>query len=276
MKQNAWDLAVILFGLFLISFALNAFLAPHKIVPGGVSGLAIVLESVTHIKKSIIMGLFNIPIFIIGLLTLGKKFVLNTALGAFLVPILVELTSSITPFTHDILLSSLLGGVFTGVGVGMLLSKQSSVGGTDTIAKIICKYAHKPVGKVMMSLDMSIVILTCFVFGIEKALYGMVTVYLIGRVTDIYIKGFTDSKSVFIISDKTEKINDLILTKLHGGTTKIEARGGYTDDKRDILMCLVTNTELVKLKRIVREVDVNALVLIQNSYEAYGKGFGAA
>ncbi|CAB1248330.1 YitT family protein [Clostridium sp. MT-14] len=276
MKQNVWDLAVILLGLFLISFALNVFLAPHKIVPGGVSGLAIVLESILHIKKSIIIGFFNVPIFIIGLLTLGKKFVLNTALGALLIPIFVELTSNTAPFTNDTLLSSLLGGVLTGIGVGMLLSKQSSVGGTDTIAKVICKYAHKPVGKVMMSLDLSIVMLTCFVFGIEKALYGVVTVYLIGRVVDIYIKGFTDSKSVFIISDKTEEINNLILTRLHEGTTKIEARGGYTDDKRDILMCLVTNTELVKLKKIVKEVDINALVLIQNSYEAYGKGFGTA
>ncbi|MCI1946458.1 YitT family protein [Clostridium luticellarii] len=275
MKKSICNFIVILFGLFLFSFALNVFLAPHKIVPGGVSGLAIVLESVTHIKKSIIMGIFNIPIFILGLLTLGKKFVLNTVLGAFLVPIFVELTSNIAPFTEDILLSSLLGGVLTGIAVGMLLSRQSSVGGTDTIAKIISKYTHGPVGKIMMGLDLSIVMLTCFVFGIEKALYGVVTVYLIGKVVDIYIRGFTDSKSVFIISDKIEEINDLILTRLHGKTTKIEARGGYTDDKRHILMCLVANTELIKLKKIVREVDINALVLIQNSYEVYGKGFGA-
>ncbi|MHC6180401.1 YitT family protein [Clostridium sp. JNZ X4-2] len=276
MKKNLVDLIVILLALFLFSFALNVFLAPHKIVPGGVSGLAIVLESVLHIRKSILIGIFNIPIFILGLFTLGKRFVLNTVLGAFLVPVFVELTNNIAPFTNDILLSSLLGGVLTGIALGMLLSRQSSVGGTDTIAKVISKYTHKPVGKIMMSIDLSIVMFTCFVFGIEKALYGIVTVYLIGRVVDIYIKGFTDSKSVFIISDRVEEINDLILTKLHGGTTKIEARGGYTDDKRDILMCLVTNSELVKLKRLVREIDINALVLIQNSYEAYGKGFGTA
>lgn len=276
MKKNLCDLLVILLGLFLFSFALNVFLAPHKIVPGGISGLAIVLESVLHIKKSILIGIFNVPIFILGLLTLGKRFVLNTALGVFLVPVFVELTNNIAPFTNDILLSSLLGGVLTGIALGMLLSKQSSVGGTDTIAKIISKYTHKSVGKIMMSIDLSIVMFTCFVFGIEKALYGIVTVYLIGRVVDIYIKGFTDSKSVFIISDRIEEINDLILTRLHGGTTKIEARGGYTDDKRDILMCLVTNAELVKLKKLVKEIDINALVLIQNSYEAYGKGFGTA
>lgn len=273
MKDKLIDLISIVFAIFLFSFALNVFFAPYHIVPGGVSGLAIVLESVTHVKKSIIIGIFNVPIFLLGLYILGKKFVINTVLGAFLVPIFVELTSKIGPFTKDIFLATVLGGVMTGLALGMLLSKQASVGGTDTVAKMISKFIHKPVGKVMMCIDLSIVCLTIYVFGIEKALYGVVTVYIIGRVVDMYIKGFKDSKSVYVISDNIEKINELILTEMNGRTTKLEARGGYTDDQKVILMCVITSKEIIKLKQIVKEVDNNALVLVQDSYEVYGKGF---
>ncbi|AKN31938.1 hypothetical protein Ccar_14135 [Clostridium carboxidivorans P7] len=273
MKNKLIDLGVIVFAIFLFSFALNAFFSPYHIVPGGVTGLAIVLESVTHVKKSIIIGIFNVPIFLMGLYILGKKFVINTVLGAFLVPIFVELTSGVGPFTKDIFLATVLGGVMTGLALGMLLSKQASVGGTDTVAKMISKFIHKPVGKVMMCIDLSIVCLTVYVFGIEKALYGVVTVYIIGRVVDMYIKGFKDSKSVYVISDNIEKINELILTEMNGRTTKLEARGGYTDDQKVILMCVITSKEIIKLKQIVKEVDNNALVLVQDSYEVYGKGF---
>lgn len=274
MKNKIVDLCMIVFGIFLFSFALNVFFSPCHIVPGGISGLAIVIEYLTHVKKSIIIGLFNIPIFLLGLMILGKKFVLNTVLGVFLVPVFVELTSSIGPFTKDMLLATLFGGVISGVGIGMLLSNQASLGGTDTIAKMISKFIAKPVGKIMMFIDLAIVILTFFVFGIEKTLYGIVAVYLVGRVVDIYIKGFKDSKSVMIISDKIEEINKTILTELNGRTTKIEARGGYTNSESVVLMCLVTNNELVKVKKVVRNADENALVIVQDSYEVYGKSFG--
>ncbi|WML35229.1 YitT family protein [Clostridium sp. OS1-26] len=276
MKNRILDLFIITFGIFLFSFALNVFFAPYHIVPGGISGLAIVLEYLTHIKKSIIIGLFNVPIFLLGLLILGRKFVINTVLGVFLVPVFVELTSSIGPLTKDVFLATVLGGVISGVGIGMLLSNQASLGGTDTIAKMISKFIAKPVGKIMMFIDFSIALLTLCVFGVEKTLYGIVAVYLVGRVVDIYIKGFKDSKSVFIISDRIEEINKAILIELNGRTTKIEARGGYTDSERFILMCLVTNSELIKLKQVVKNADSNALVLVQDSYEIYGKQFGIA
>lgn len=276
MKNKILDLFIITFGIFLFSFALNVFFAPYHIVPGGISGLAIVLEYLTHIKKSIIIGLFNVPIFLLGLLILGRKFVINTVLGVFLVPVFVELTSSIGPLTKDVFLATVLGGVISGVGIGMLLSNQASLGGTDTIAKMISKFITRPVGKIMMFIDFAIALLTLCVFGVEKTLYGIVAVYLVGRVVDIYIKGFKDSKSVFIISDRIEEINKAILIELNGRTTKIEARGGYTDSERFILMCLVTNSELIKLKQVVKNADSNALVLVQDSYEIYGKQFGIA
>lgn len=276
MKNKILDLFIITFGIFLFSFALNVFFAPYHIVPGGISGLAIVLEYLTHIKKSIIIGLFNVPIFLLGLLILGRKFVINTVLGVFLVPVFVELTSSIGPLTKDVFLATVLGGVISGVGIGMLLSNQASLGGTDTIAKMISKFIARPVGKIMMFIDFAIALLTLCVFGVEKTLYGIVAVYLVGRVVDIYIKGFKDSKSVFIISDRIEEINKAILIELNGRTTKIEARGGYTDSERFILMCLVTNSELIKLKQVVKNADSNALVLVQDSYEIYGKQFGIA
>jgi Uncharacterized conserved protein len=276
MKNKILSLVLIVCGIFLYCFALNVFFAPYHIVPGGISGLAIVLEYVTHIRKSIIIGIFNIPIFLLGLLILGKKFVANTVLGAFLVPVFVELTSSIGTVTKDVLLATVLGGVIGGIGIGMLLSNQASLGGTDTIAKMISKFIPKPVGKIMMTIDLLIVLSTLFVFGIEKALYGFVAVYIIGKVVDIYIKGFKDSKTVFIISDKIEDINKCILAELNGRTTKIETRGGYTNKESIVLMCIVTKNELVKLKHVVGNIDVNALVLVQDSYEVYGKGFGIA
>ncbi|WP_162920273.1 YitT family protein [Clostridium fermenticellae] len=273
LKSTIFDTAVIIFAIFIFSLALNVFFSPHHIVAGGVSGLAIVLESVLHIKKSIIIGFLNIPIFLLGLITLGKKFVINTVLGAFLVPVFVELTSNVEPFTKDPLLAVLLGGVVTGIAVGMLLTKEASVGGTDTVAKMISKFINKPVGKIMMCIDLSIVLLSVCVFGIEKALYGVVSVCIIGRVVDVYIKGFKDSKSVLIISDRIDEINDLILTKIDGRTTKLEGRGGYTNHEQIILMCVITSRELIKLKKIVKNIDTNALVLVQDSYEVYGKGF---
>ncbi|WP_123053771.1 YitT family protein [Clostridium sp. JN-1] len=273
LREKVFDLIVILCAIFIFSLTLNVFFSPHQIVPGGVSGLAIVLESVFHIKKSIIIGFLNIPIFVLGLLTLGKRFVINTMLGAFLVPVFVELTSNVPSVTKDPLLAVLVGGVTTGIAIGMLLTKQASVGGTDTVAKMLSKLINKPVGRIMMCIDLSIVCLSVCVFGIEKALYSLVTVYITGRVVDIYIKGFRDSKSVLIISDKIDEINTLILTKINGRTTKLEARGGYTNHEQVILMCVITSKQLIRLKRIVKDIDNNALVLVQDSYEVYGKGF---
>lgn len=276
MKNKILSLLMIVCGIFLFSFALNVFFSPYHIVPGGVSGLAIVLEYITHVRKSIIIGVLNIPIFILGLLILGKKFVANTVLGVFLVPVFVELTSGIGTITKDVLLATILGGVTAGVGIGMLLTNQASLGGTDTIAKMISKFIPKPVGKIMMCMDLLIVLSTLLVFGIEETLYGIVAVYIICRVLDMYIKGFKDSKTVFIISDKTEDINKAILVEMHGRTTKLETRGGYTDKESVVLMCIVTNNELIKLKQVVRNADADALVLVQDSYEVYGKGFGLA
>jgi uncharacterized membrane-anchored protein YitT (DUF2179 family) len=127
-----------------------------------------------------------------------------------------------------------------------------------------------------MCIDLLIVLSTLLVFGIEKTLYGIVSVYIIGRVVDIYIKGVKDSKTVFIISDKIEDINKVILVELKGRTTKLETRGGYSNRESIILMCIVTNSELIKLKQVTRNIDINALVLVQDSYEVYGKGFGIA
>lgn len=276
MKDKIIQLITIVCGIFLFSFALNVFFSPYHIVPGGVSGLAIVLEYITHVRKSIIIGILNVPIFILGLLILGKKFVANTVLGVILVPVFVELTSSIGTVTKDILLATILGGVIAGIGIGMLLSNQASLGGTDTIAKMISKFIPRPVGRIMMCIDLLIVLTTLLVFGVEKTLYGIVSVYIIGRVVDIYIKGIKDSKTVFIISDRIEDINKAILVELKGRTTKLETRGGYTNKESIVLMCIVTNSELIKLKQVTTKIDTNALVLVQDSYEVYGKGFGIA
>lgn len=276
MKNKIISLAKIICGIFLFSFALNVFFSPYHIVPGGVSGLAIVLEYITHVRKSIIIGVLNIPVFLLGFIILGKKFVINTALGVFLVPVFVELTSSIGTITKDVLLATILGGVVAGVGIGMLLTNQASLGGTDTVAKMISKFIPKPVGKIMMCIDLLIVSSTLLVFGIEEALYGVVAVYIICKVLDIYIKGFNDSKTVFIISDKVEDINKAVLAEMNGRTTKLETRGGYTDKEGIVLMCIVTKNDLIKLKQVVKNIDVNALVLVQDSYEVYGKGFGMA
>lgn len=276
MKNKVLDLLTIVLGIFLFSFALNVFFAPHQIVPGGISGLSIVIESIFHIRRSIVLSILNIPIFLIGLVFLGKKFVLNSLLGVFLVPIFVELTSTIPSFTDDVLLAALFGGVTTGVGVGMLLSKQASLAGTDILAKVVSKYTQKPVGKILIVIDSSITLAALYAFGIEKTLYSIATVYLIGRVVDIYIKGFSDSKSVLVISDKIEEINTLFLTELNGRTTKLEARGGYTNSSQVILMCVIPSKDLVKLKRLIGKIDTNALVLVQDSYEVYGKNFSIA
>ncbi|MBA4544198.1 MULTISPECIES: YitT family protein [Thermoactinomyces] len=266
----------ILVGTAIVAVAFNLFLLPNQIAAGGVSGLSTILYGVFGWKPSYVQWAVNIPLFFLGMLLLGKQFSLKTLVGTSFLPLVVYLTEGIKPVTMNPLLAALFGGIMVGLGLGIVFRGKGSTGGTALIGQMLHKFTGISLGVCMMFIDGMIVLSSALVFSLERALYAIISIYLTGKVIDVVQLGFSNyAKMAFIISEKEEEIKNVILHKINRGVTRLSGTGGYTNDKRPVLMCVLDQSELSQLKQIVEEVDPSAFVIVSNSIEVLGKGLHA-
>ncbi|SFJ64417.1 YitT family protein [Thermoflavimicrobium dichotomicum] len=263
----------VLAGSAIIALSFNLFLLPNEIAAGGISGLSTILYGVFGWKPSYVQWAFNLPLFFLGMVLLGKDFSLKTLVGTSFLPFIVYLTEGIAPATHNPLLGALFGGIGIGLGLGIVFRGKGSTGGTAIVGQIIHKYTGLSLGICMVIIDGLIVVLSAFVFSLEQALYAVVGIYISGKVIDIVQIGMSHSKMALIITNKEEDIRQVILNEIDRGVTRLSGVGGYTNDQRPILMCVLDQSELTKLKQVVKEVDPSAFVIISNSIEVLGEGF---
>ncbi|MFF2483640.1 YitT family protein [Paenibacillus sp. NPDC058071] len=273
--QTAWSVTQVTVGTFVVALSFNLFMVPNGIASGGVSGLSILVQQLAGISPGYTQWALNIPLFFAGLFMLGRKFALKTILGSVLLPTFVLLSASWPTPTHNPLLAAIYGGIGVGLGLGIVFRGQGSTGGLSLAAQILHRYTGMPLGLAVACFDGLVIILAGVIVSPEAALYALIALFVTSKTIDIVQSGLAVSKVAFIISDEPEQLGEAILHDLDRGLTKLDAHGGYTGESRVVMMVVVDQMEVAKLKRLVRTVDPDAFVIISDTAEVVGQGFKA-
>ncbi|AUS88258.1 YitT family protein [Lysinibacillus sp. HST-98] len=280
MKHDVRDSIVeyvyVIVGAAIIAIGFNVFLLPNQVASGGVSGISTILHGLFGWNPGIVQYAFNIPLFIAGVLLLGKKFGIKSFIGTITLPFIVLLTNSWEPWTDNPLLGALFGGIVVGLGIGLVFKGNASTGGTDLLAQIITKFTGLSLGTSVLLIDGVIAISAAIVFDLEKGLYALIGLYVTTKTIDIIQLGFSQSKMVYIITLKQDEVREAIYAEINRGVTKLPAIGGYTGEARPVLMVVVYQTEFTKLKQLIKSVDPSAFVIVSDAYEVLGEGFKRA
>ncbi len=268
----------ILIGAFIMASGFVLFITPYKIVPGGVYGISIVLHYILDTPVGLMALAFDIPLTIIGIRVLGPRFGMKTVVGFFATAIFMD---TLTYFygseplvKDDALLSSIFGGLFIGVGLGLIFKAKATSGGSDIVAMIISKYTKLPLGQLMIMVDSVIVLVGLIAFKDWKIpLYSLIVIFITGKVVDIILEGMSYDKVLFIVSDKSKEIKDKIVNDLNRGGTMVHGEGMYSGNEKSIVFTVVTRREMSMLTEFVNGIDPNAFVTVLNSNEILGNGF---
>ena len=264
---------LVLIGMILSSIGVNALLSPAGLLGGGVAGLAIVINKIFGINIGLATFILNIPIYILGLKYLDKKFCITSILNTVLFSFVIGVTQSVQLPIHDILLQSIFGGVLTGAGYGLVFKSDTTLGGTDILGAIFKSNLNISLKTTSLTINICIVILGSVLFGIEPAMYTLISMYISASVMS-FVKDMMDKKeSVMLISDKSHEIAEDIMKNLGRGVTFIEAEGAYTKEKKKIIYSIVMSSEIPKIKKIALKHDEKAFISVNAILEIKGKGF---
>lgn len=261
-------------GTFIMAISLNMFLDPNTIAPGGVTGLAIVIKKVVGIPIDITNLAINVPLFIIGILILGKAFGAKTLFATVSLSFFIRLTP-VSNLTSDLLLASVFGGVLMGIGLGIIFKFGGTTGGTDLGGAILNKFFPSfSTSTLMMFIDLFVVVIAGIVDKkLETSLYSIIALYILVKVIDLILEGLGYAKAFFIVSNKREELGNIILEELRRGVTVLKGTGMYTGRDRDVLLCVVNRSQISRLKELVHQVDKDAFVMITDIHEVLGQGF---
>lgn len=271
---------LIILGTGLMAVAINSMYDAADLVTGGFSGLAIIIKQLSlHFTEGgiplwISNAVLNVPLFLAGFFLGGLSLIGRSLLGSVFLSIWLAVLPVWDIAGGDLLLAAVYGGVFQGVGIGLVFLGHGNTGGTDMLAVLIQKFMrHLSVSQVMQVVDGLIVLVGIYMFGVQKALYAMISVFLVTRVSDGLIEGLKFSKAACIITDRHQELSEVIMRKLGRGVTAIDARGMYSGHPKTMLYCAVNKKEMVSLKEIVDETDPEAFVIVTDAREVHGKGF---
>jgi Uncharacterized conserved protein len=275
-KDDIKDLLYIILGSFLGSIGINMFLTHAKLLSGGAAGIALIIQYTFNFQAGYLIILLNLPLFILSILKLDKRFTIFSLVGTLTLSFSLILTHPIASILNinDKILYCLYGGVINGIGYGLVFCHHGSTGGFDIVSMLIKKkYQNLDIGKIIFGINLVIVTLGALIFGLPVALYTLLAMYIQAFVLDHVVKGFNKTKMVLIITNKEEEVEHLIITKLRRGVTFLYGEGAYTKKKKKVLYCILPLAQLPQLKNIVTAVDEKAFITIADATEVQGKGF---
>ncbi len=260
-------------GCVIAALSFDLFFLPNNIAPGGITGIATLINSMVGAPVGLTAIVLNIPLFLFGYRLVGRSFALRSLVAMLLLSLLIDLIPQMPP-PHDMLLASVFGGLLMGIGLGMVLRAGATTGGTDLLAKMI-HYHWSPisVGGVLLIIDCLVVIAAGFVFDAQAALYAMVALLVCSKVIDIVLQGFNNAKQLWINTARGADIAARITSEMDRGATLIPAIGAYSGAKRDMVFCVVSTVEVARLKALIAEIDPRAFVTVSDVHEAMGEGF---
>lgn len=274
-KRPVWvDYGLIIVGAFIMGFAIKNMYDPAGLVTGGVSGIAIIVKSLTGLPLWITNTALNIPLFLAAWKIEGSHFLKRTAAATAALSVSLGVIPEMKLLTGEFFLSSLFGGIVTGVGTGLVFMFSATTGGTDMLAALIRrKFKHYSIAQIMQVLDGLVVLAGAVVFGVPYALYALISIYAVAKVSDGILEGINFSKQAFIISDRYQEIGDAIMNRMGRGVTSMDAVGMYSGQGRKMLFCVVSKKEIVQIRDIVQELDKKAFLIVSDVKEVFGEGF---
>ncbi len=281
---KAWSLIIL--GSFILASGFVLFVDPHRIAPGGVYGIGIIIHHLTRgmfdwAPEGLPIGaiglVLNIPLTIIGIKLLGPRFGVKTVIGFILTSIFIDAQHYLfgyEPLVENMLLSSIYGGVLIGFGLGLIFKSKATSGGSDIIAMIIAKYTRLPLGQLMIYVDSAIVLLALAAFkDWEIPLYSWIVIYITGKVIDLTIQGVSYDKTLFIVSDKYEQIREKLIFDIDRSGTLINGVGMYKGQEKKIIFTNVSRREVHMLRDFIEEIDPLAFITVIDANEILGNGF---
>lgn len=279
------EYSIITLGCIIYSFGVALFLDPHNIAPGGVTGIAIIINELLPIETNItgiLIIVINVPLFILGAVFFGKKFTISTVFATVVSSLLIELwnlvITDLSLFETDgLLIPALIGGAMFGIGLGLIFRMNSSTGGTDIIIKLLRrKFRYIKTGVISLVID---VLIMCTAFAVFRdfslACYTLIAIVVFTVFFDLVLYGGNSAKLVYVITtqEKSELICEKILKELDIGATYVDGEGAYTGQERRIIMCAVKNFLYPKIRDIVKEIDPHAFMIVSSAKEIYGEGY---
>ena len=274
-KNIVLKYSLILCGAFLYSLSISLILSPNNLAPGGIAGIAIIINYVTGLPIGTMTFILNLPLLIISIFKFGKRFFLSTLFALGINAFFTDILAGFSPLTDERILAAVAGAALNGIGLGLIFRCKTTSGGTDIIVRLLkLRVPHMGTGMLFAINDMIIVTVSGIVFGnIEAAMYAAICVILAGIIMDKVLYGTDAAKLVYIISDKNKEITRTILDKLDIGVTFINGKGAYSNTGKDIILCAMKKQRLPRVRDLVKEMDPKAFIIITSATEVLGLGF---
>lgn len=272
-KEWLKDIALISAGAFIYAFGVNYFFVANKLADGGIAGISVILHYLFNFNISTTYLVLNVPLVIMGYKLIGGKFIIKTFYGTAMTSLAFRVFQNYLGPMDDKLIASIFGGLIIGIGLGTIFVGGGSSGGADILVKILNKYFDIPVGKAFLALDFFVLSALGILFGRDIFMYTLVGLFISTKAIDFIQDGVDKAKALMIISDKSEEIKNEIMKQTGRGVTIINARGGYTNDNKEVLYCILGRYEVTTVKRIVKNIDRKAFMSISEVSEVLGEGF---
>lgn len=278
LKNRILDYMIITCGAALYAMSVVVFTAPNNIAPGGLTGVATLINYLFSLPIGTFILIMNVPLLIIGYRRIGRTYFIKTVYGTLAVSLLIDLFSCFIPaYKGNMILVCIFGGILNGCGIALIFSRGGSSGGTDILASLINKrFPQFSIGHLIMFSDALIVTISAFVYNsIEAGLYAVVSIFVSSKLIDRIIYGTSadNGKLMFIITDKSREILPLLLNDVSRGVTVLEAHGGYSGNDKKLLVCAVRPNQVYKVNNIVKKLDSSVFIIVTTATAVNGEGF---
>ena len=272
-KNRAERCAIFIWGIMIYALAFSLFFSPRNIVTGGSTGLSIILKDIFNIDTSVTVFSVSFLLLIVGYFLLGKRYAIKTFFGVIMLPIFMKFSIIFQGFFDvsnlSLFLIVVFGGVLMGLGNGMIIRSGYSVGGFQTIYQILYKYFGISIGKSTLWINGVLVVISGFFFGFGNSLYAVIGLYVSSVVTDQVMLETSSTKTFYIVTEKEKDISQYVKENLGYGITVMNGRGGYTNDKKKVLMCAIPTRQYYLLKEVIKGIDKDVFFLVTDTYEIY-------
>ena len=273
LSRVIFRIIAITIGAILMATGLEIFLVPNHVIDGGITGISIMLAHLTGWKLGLFLFILNLPFVYLGYKQMGKTFAFSTVYGIIVLSIFTSFFHPIPPFTEDILLATLFGGMILGIGVGLVIRNGGALDGTEILALVISKKVPFSVGQIIMFMNIFILGAAGFVFTWDRAMYSLLAYVIASKAIDTVVQGLDETKSVWIISDNAEEIGNAVNDRLGRGVTYLNGEGAYTGDDKKVIFSIISRLEESKLTTIVEDIDPTAFLAIADIAEVRGGRF---
>lgn len=278
--KNKWlctagDLALIAAASVIYAAGISLFLDPNNLAPGGMTGIAVILNRLLPVETGTLYLLLNVPVILLGMWKFGGRFIVKTAYAIVLTSLFTNLMSGNGALTEDPLLAALAGGVLIALGIGLIFRTGATTGGMDIIVKILRqRYRHLKTGFLFQCIDMAVVAVSGFVFrDLNIALYALIAVLITGRTLDYILYGGDEARMIYIVTSRPKEVGKKLMEEIQVGITYLKGRGGWTQEDKDVILCVVRKQLAPRVEETVKEEDASAFLIVTSANEIYGEGY---